>query len=49
MQTPDDVAQMLRLKAAGLGIKHTSRARWLLEEHGAPLPAQWRLGGVPGT
>jgi transposase len=25
MQTPDDVAQMLRLKAAGLGIKHIAR------------------------
>jgi uncharacterized protein YjcR len=25
MQTPEDVAQMLRLKAAGLGIKHIAR------------------------
>lgn len=25
MQTPDDVAQMLRLKAAGLGVKHIAR------------------------
>ena len=25
MQTPEDVAQMLRLKAAGLSIKHIAR------------------------
>ena len=25
MQTQEDVAQMLRLKAAGLGIKHIAR------------------------
>jgi hypothetical protein len=25
MQTPEDVAQMLRLKAAGLGIKYIAR------------------------
>jgi len=27
MQTPEDVAQMLRLKAAGLGIKQIARKR----------------------
>jgi hypothetical protein len=48
MQTPEDVVQMLRLKAAGLGIKQIAQDG-LLEEHGALLPARWRLGGVQGV
>src|SRR5437867_2227107 len=49
MQTPEDVAQMLRLKAAGLGIKHIARKMGCSKNTGAPLPAWWRLGGVQAT
>ena len=46
MQTPEDVALMLRLKAAGVGNQENRRKTGLLEEHGAPVCAQRRLRRV---
>jgi len=49
MQTPEDVAQMLRLRAAGLGIKYIARKMGCSKNTVRPLPARWRLGGVQAT
>ena len=41
METPQDVAQMLRLKASGMGDQVDRARDGLLEEHGAVMSKYW--------